>query len=113
MMDDTEIRRYFDQRRQQVDSFIADHFSCRGTLLVFWRTLKTDVLRHPINFVLSIPFLIVGKIASWLERFGWYSAAKALNRVPLRLRTAFENAREQQVVLRLLGFLDEPENNAL
>src|SRR5712664_1197560 len=107
MMDDTEIRRYFDQRRQQVDSFIADHFSCRGTLRVFWRTLKTDVVRHPINFVLSIPFLFVGKTASWLEKLGWYSAAKVLNRVPLRLRTGFENAREQQVAVGLLGLSDE------
>jgi hypothetical protein len=106
-VDHKEIDRYVDQRRQQVDSFIADHFSCRGTLLVFWRTLKTDVVRHPINFVLSIPFLFVGKAANWLEKLGWYAAAKILNRVPLRLRTGFENAREQQVVVGLLGLSDE------
>jgi hypothetical protein len=106
-VDHKEIESYVDQRRQQLDSFIADHFSCRGTLLVFWRTLKTDVVRHPINFVLSIPFLFLGKTASWLEKLGWYAAAKILNRVPLRLRTAFENAREEQVVVGLLGLSDE------
>jgi len=36
-----------------------------------------------------------------------------LNSVPLRLRTAFEKAREQQVVVGLLGLSDEPESNAL
>jgi len=107
MLDDKEIGRYVDQRREQVDSFIADHFSCRGTLRVLWRTLKTDVVRHPINFVLAIPFLFIGKAASWLEKLGWYSAAKVLNRVPLRLRTAFENTREQQIVVGLLGLSDE------
>src|ERR1700687_1136303 len=107
MLDDKEIGRYVDQRREQIDSFIADHFSCRGTLRVFWRTLTTDVVRHPINVVLAIPFLFVGKAASWLEKLGWYSAAKVLNRVPLRLRTAFENTREQQIVGGLLGLSDE------
>ncbi|HYR55399.1 MAG TPA: DUF6635 family protein [Myxococcaceae bacterium] len=107
MLDDKEIGRYVDQRREQVDSFIADHFSCRGTFRVFWSTLKTDVVRHPINFVLAIPFLFVGKAASWLEKLGWYSAAKILNRVPLRLRTGFENSREEQVVVGLLGLSDE------
>lgn len=106
-MDDKQIGRYIDLRREQIDSFIAEHFSCRGTLRVFWRTLKTDVVRHPINFVLAIPFLFVGKAANWMEKLGWYSAAKTLNRVPLRLRTAFENTREQQIVVGLLGLSDE------
>ena len=113
MMDSREIERYVDQRRQQVDSFIAEHFSFRGTLAVLWRTLKTDVVRHPINFVLSIPLLFVGRVASWLEKFAWYSVAKVLNRVPLRLRTAFEKAREQQVVVGLLGLSAEPESDLL
>src|SRR3981081_3474150 len=102
-VDHKEIERYVDQRRQQLDSFIADHFSCRGTLRVFWRTLKTDVVRHPINFVLAIPFLFSGKAASCVESMGWYSSAKVLKRVPLRLRTAFENTREEQLVVSLLG----------
>jgi hypothetical protein len=47
-----------------------------------------------------------------LEKFAWYSVAKVLNRVPLRLRTAFEKAREEQVVVGLLGLSAEPESNA-
>lgn len=107
------IRRYIAQRRALLDEFLVERFSFRGTFQVFSRTLRTDVIRHPINFLLAIPFLFVGRIANWLEKFGLSRPARILQRVALRIGTAFETRREVQLSYELLGLSDDRENALL
>jgi hypothetical protein len=107
------IRAYLEQRRQILAGFLDANFGFSGTLRIFWQTAKTDVLRHPLNFVLAIPFLLIGKIAGWLDKFGLYGAGKAAQKLPTRIPTRFERSREQQIVSGLLGLAAEGDGNGL
>ncbi len=107
------IRAYLEQRRQTLDGFLDANFGFSGTLRIFWQTARTDVLRHTLNFVLAIPFLLVGKIAGWLDKFGLYGAGKAAQKLPTRIPTRFERRREQQIVSGLLGLAAERDGNGL
>jgi hypothetical protein len=109
---DKGIRRYVAQRKELLNGFLADRFYFRGTFEVFFKTLKTDVIRHPLNFVLSIPLLFIGKIAGWLEKFGLSKPAQVVQKVPLRFGTNFERKREEQLCSGLLG-LSRDDRNAL
>src|SRR5262249_7181557 len=107
--DEQEIGRYVEERRQALDDFLRECFSFRGTCNVFWRTLRSDLLRHPLNFILAIPKLLITRIAGVMEKFGRYSLARRFQRLSLVLRSGFENAREEQIVGSLIGASDEAE----
>src|SRR5262249_39590965 len=103
------ISRYVEERRQALDGFLRECFSFRGTCRLFWRTLRSDLLRHPLNFILAIPKLLFHRIAGVMEKFGWYSLARGFHRLSLVLRSGFESAREEQIVGGLIGASDEAE----
>ena len=110
--DEQEIGRYVEERRQALDDFLRECFSFRGTCSVFWRTLRSDLLRHPLNFILAIPKLLITRIAGVMEKFGRYSLARRFQRLSLVLRSGFENAREEQIIGGLIGASDEAEIRA-
>jgi tetratricopeptide (TPR) repeat protein len=107
--DEQGIGRYVEERRQALEEYLRECFSFRGTCRVFCRTLRSDLLRHPLNFILAIPKLFIARIAGVVEKFGWYSLARALQRLSLVLRSGFESAREQQIVTGLIGAPDDAE----
>ncbi len=107
--DEQGIARYVEERRQALDGFLGECFSFRETWRLFWRTLRSDLLRHPLNFILAIPKLFVARIAGVMEKFGWYSLARAFHRLSLVLRSGFESAREQQIVGELIGASEDAE----
>ena len=110
--DEQEIGRYVEERRQALDDFLRECFSFRGTCSVFWRTLRSDLLRHPLNFILAIPKLLITRIAGVMEKVGRYSSARRFQRLSLVLRSGFENAREEQIVGGLMGASDDVEIRA-
>jgi tetratricopeptide (TPR) repeat protein len=107
--DEQGIACYVDARRQALDQFLRNSYSFRGTIRVLRRTLRADLLRHPLNFVLSIPKLFISRIANFLEKLGWYSTARALQTVFRVLRSGFEAARERQIVTELIAVSGEPD----
>ncbi|HEX4803470.1 MAG TPA: DUF6635 family protein [Myxococcaceae bacterium] len=107
--DEQEIGRYVEERRQALDDFLQECFSFRETCRLFGRTLRSDLLRHPLNFILAIPKLVITRIAGVMEKVGWYSLAHRFQRLSLFLRSGFENAREEQIVCGLIGASGQPE----
>jgi hypothetical protein len=97
------VRTYLELRRLILDPFLEANFGFHGTLRIFWQTARTDLLRHPLNFVLAIPFLLLSKIAGWFNKLGLYGPGKFAQRLPTRIPTGFEKVREQQIVSDLLG----------
>ena len=110
---ESSVRAFIDQRRNHLEQFLEKHFCFTATFAVLLSTAGSDVIRHPLNFVLAIPFLFIGKISGWLDKFGFYEAAKLVQRLPTRIRTQFEKTREQQILSELLAVSDRSGDNAL
>ena len=110
---ENSIRAFIDQRRDHLDQFLEKQFGFAATLRVLLSTAGSDAIRHPLNFLLAIPFLFIGKISGWLDKFGFYEAAKLVQRLPTRIRTSFERTREQQILYELLAVSDQSGDNAL
>lgn len=54
-------------RRDHVDAFVKRHFGWRGTLRLHREALGLDILRAPMNVVLS-PLLVLARAAAWILR---------------------------------------------
>ena len=54
-------------RREKVDAFVQRHFTWPGTLRLHSAALGLDILRAPVNVVLS-PILVLARIAAWICR---------------------------------------------
>lgn len=99
---------YFNDRRPMVDGFVARHFTWPGTLRLHSVALGWDLLRAPVNVVLS-PLLVLTRIAAWLcRRLGWRRGADWLIRRRVLLRTSVARRVEVLIVTDLLELpLDE------
>jgi len=100
-----------DQRRQ-VDAFVQRHFTWPGTLHLHGAALGFDILRAPINVLLS-PILVLARITAWLcrrLRVAWF-ADWLLDR-HLLLRTAV-SARVEATILNELLDVRLPADNAI
>ncbi len=91
--------------RENVDTFVQRHFTWPGTLNLHGAALGLDILRAPVNVVLS-PILVLARLAAWICRklrmarvSDWLLARRLL------LRTAV-SAQVEAAILREL--LDVP-----
>jgi hypothetical protein len=95
-------RAFHHERRAQVDAFVLRHFTWPGTLRLHGEALGFDVLRAPVNVLLS-PVLFVARVLAWLCRRLWlHGAANWLMRRRLMLRTAVSARVERLVLIELL-----------
>ncbi|TFL17843.1 DUF6635 family protein [Jannaschia formosa] len=101
-------RDYFDSRRAMIDAFVARHFTWPGTLRLHGAALGWDILRAPLNVVLS-PVLVLTRIAAYLcRRAGWPAGGDWLARRRILLRTSVARRVEALIVTDLLNLpLDE------
>lgn len=99
---------YFETRRAKVDGFVARHFTWPGTLRLHGAALGWDILRAPLNALLS-PVLVLSHIAAYLcRRAGWRGGADWLTRRRILLRTSVARQVEALIVTDLLELpLDE------
>lgn len=89
-------------RRAEVDAFVARHFTWPGTLRLHRAALGSDVLRAPLNVVLS-PLLLLSRLVAWVcRRLGMGRAADWLGRRRLLLRTDVAARVETAVLAELL-----------
>jgi len=99
----TPERAYFTKLRVRVDGFIAEHFSLRGTLLLHRHALGGDILRAPVNVMLS-PLLVLTRIlAGFCGLLRLRRAARWLRGRRVVLRTRVAAQVEAAVVSDLLG----------
>ncbi len=101
-------RGYFDARRAMIDGFVARHFTWPGTLRLHGAALGWDILRAPVNVLLS-PILVLTRIHAYLcRRVGWRGTADWLSRRRILLRTSVARRVEVLIVTDLLDLpLDE------
>ncbi|SMX43939.1 DUF6635 family protein [Maliponia aquimaris] len=89
-------------RRAEVDAFVARHFTWPGTLRLHRAALGLDVLRAPVNVVMS-PLLLLARLAAWIvRRLGLGRAADWLGNRRLLLRTDVAARVEADVLTDLL-----------
>ncbi|WP_170574801.1 DUF6635 family protein [Ruegeria atlantica] len=97
-----KVREYFTDRRAEVDVFVARHFTWPGTLLLHRSALGWDILRAPMNVVLS-PILVLTRIAAYLcRRARWRGGSEWLASRRILLRTTVARRVEACVVTDLL-----------
>jgi len=94
--------RYFTDRRAGIDGFVARNFTWPGTLRLHGAALGWDILRAPVNVVLS-PILVLTRIVAYLlGRIGWRGGADWLARRRILLRTSVARRVEVLIVTDLL-----------
>jgi hypothetical protein len=77
---DAGIRRYFADRRSQVDAFVDRHFTLVGTLRLHHAAVGWDVLRAPANIALALPQFGLQLAGNAAARAGRLRLARALDR---------------------------------
>lgn len=89
-------------RRAEVDAFVARHFAWPGTFRLHRAALGLDVLRAPLNVIMS-PLLLLTRLMTWVcRRLGLGRAADWLGRRRLILRTDVAARVEAAVLTELL-----------
>ncbi len=100
----------FADRRAALDGFVGRHFTWPGTFRIHRAALGWDILRAPVNVLLSL-VLVLTRLAALvcrlLRRPGW--SGWLLSRRIL-LRTAVARRVETLVLTDLLGLPDLPED---
>lgn len=85
-----------------IDGFVARHFAWPGTLRLHGAALGWDILRAPVNVLLS-PVLVLTRLAAYLcRRLGWRATAERLSRRRVLLRTSVARRVETLLVTELL-----------
>jgi len=89
-------------RRESVDAFVQRHFTWPGTLRLHGAALGLDILRAPVNVMLS-PILVLARIAAWIcRKLHLARAADWLMARRLLLRTAVSARVEAAILHELL-----------
>ena len=101
----TEDRARFDACRAKVDWFVARHFTWSGTLALHGVALGGDILRAPVNVMLSPVFVLTRMLAFLCRWTGLPAVANWLFARRILLRTAV--ARRVELCI-LTDILDLP-----
>lgn len=93
---------YFAEKRAQVPPFVTRHFTWPGTLHLHRAALGWDILKAPLNVLLS-PLFVLTRIAAYLcGLVGLQSGASWLARRQILLRTAVSQRVEARIATDLL-----------
>jgi hypothetical protein len=82
------LTRYFADRHARVDAFVGRHFSLRGALRTHRRAVGLDILRAPVNLLLTVPTAALKFSAVLARRAGASGTAHWLDTRNLLLKTA-------------------------
>lgn len=90
------------ERHDQAEAFVRRHFSLRGSLRLHHAAIGLDLLRAPVNVLLS-PILVLTRVLAWLCRtFGLGRIGSWLMRRKMVLRTAVAVRVETLILMELL-----------
>jgi hypothetical protein len=97
------LTRYFIDRHGMVDAFVSRHFSLRGTLRIHRRALGLDILRAPVNLLLTVPTAALKFSAVLARKIGLPNSAHWLDTRNLFLETAVSRHITDLIEIELLG----------
>lgn len=90
-------------RQTEVDAFAQRHFTWSGSVRLHGSAIGLDLLRAPVNVVIS-PILVLMRVLAWLcLRLGLHRTASWLMRRKLLLRTAVAARVETLILSELIG----------
>ncbi len=93
----------FAERHARVDCFVARHFTVGGSLALHREALGWDLLRVPVNLLLSVPTAALKAGAVVARLLGAASLAHWLDTRDLFLKTAVARRIEHLIRTELLG----------
>lgn len=96
------VARYMAARERRVESFVARHFSFRGSLRLHAHALGWDLVRVPLNIIWSVPRFLLYLLGLVARLCGLTAIARALNRVPAGLTTNLDRQVGWLIVTDLL-----------
>ncbi|MBC9247725.1 hypothetical protein H4P12_13660 [Paracoccus sp. 11-3] len=92
-------------REDQVSRFVRDRYGFRGTLRLHWAALGWDMLRAPVNVMLSPVFLLIRLLAALLSWLGAKRVGQWLARRRIFLKSNVAT-QIQSDLTRFVGELD-------
>lgn len=104
---DAALTRYFDERHAMVDTFVDRHFSLRGSLRIHRNAVGPDVIRAPVNLMLTFPTAVLKFSALIARKVGALGAAHWLDTRNLFLETAVSRHIGHLIQAELLGMADQ------
>ncbi len=96
-------QRYIDTCRSRIPSFVARHFSLRGTLALHRAAFWGDIWRAPLNTLLAVPAFFIYLAARVLRLARLELAANRLECLPLGVTTAVEREIERLILTEILA----------
>ena len=97
------LTRYFAERHAMVDAFVDRHFTLRGAVRIHRRALGLDVLRAPVNLLLTVPTAVLKLSAVLARKAGAHATAHWLDTRNLFLETAVSRHITDLIEGELLG----------
>lgn len=94
---------YFTERRARVDTFVDCHFTFRGSLGLHRNAFGWDLLRVPVNLLLTVPTASLKASAALARRAGAADLAQWLDTRDLFLKTAVAQRIDELIRTELLG----------
>lgn len=95
------VRDYIESRRSLVDTFVANHFDLNESVLFHKQSAKIDLIKHPLNVLLSAPIVAFKKIMHWLEYQGLHWPEHFLHKLNHILQTGYDKKIEKIILTEL------------
>jgi hypothetical protein len=96
------IKRYIQQRRVMVDEFVTTHYSIKGAAKLHRNAFGWDLIKVPINIVLSI-FNLLMAVITFIADFALpKSISTKIRRTPFVVKTKMDTELEKLIIKELL-----------
>lgn len=107
------VKRYIAQRRAMVDAFVIKHYSIKGAAKLHRHALGWDLIKVPINIVLSIFNLLMAVVTFIADLVLPKSISSKIRRTPFVVKTKMDTELEQLIVNELLDLpcSNDPHNS--
>lgn len=97
------IARYSDERRERLPGFVVGHFEWRECAELQKKSLRSDLVRFPLNAVWAIPYLAVKTIVEFAEKLGFKKPSAWFDKLPSGFKTDFQHEIEWLIAVELFG----------
>lgn len=96
------VKRYIRQRRVMVDNFVIKHYSMKGAARLHRHAMGWDLIKVPINIVLSVFNLLMAVVTFIADLAFPKSISEKLRKSPFVIKTKMDTELEQLIIHELL-----------
>ena len=95
------VRDYIESRRNLVDNFVHKHFELEESIRFHKESARIDLIKHPLNVLLSVPLVFIRKIMHWLEYQGFHWPEILLHKLNHTMQTGYDKRIEKVILAEL------------